>query len=207
MAEGSSFFGKLGKSLALTGALAGGGGAAAGYGMSDKLSLRNEYVVNAKPEKVWKVLKDPELTPRWMPQDILDIAKVETLKPHGLAKVGAFFSGGDAAEGPNDPTHRFTLRDGQTIDIRAEYEEDAQAFRETVTSPATGMEKYFTSFSWGFEMQKVAGEENQTRVVVVRRAKAKRPFGVLLVLYRKLSGKHTSDAKRIIEGVERVARD
>lgn len=190
---GSSLGGKLGKLLAGLVAVGGGGGAAVGYGMGDKDEIRHEIVIDAKIDKVWDLLSDPEKTPRWMPQDILDVVKVEKLKP--------------PKEQPTPATHRFVLRDGRTIDIHASVEDDPKVFRETIVSRSEGESKYFTSFEWGFEIYKSSDDRNKTRIVLIKRAQAKRPLGVIAATYYRLTGKQKQNAQRIVQNIERVARE
>ncbi len=199
--------GKFGKVAALVAALGGGGGAAVGYGMTDKQTVRQEYTVDAKVGKVWDLLKDPENLPKWIPQDLLDIERVETLKPARESKIGAFFGGGEPPEGPSDPTHRIVLRDGRSIDVGAEYEDEKDVYRQTLVSRSAGENKFFTGFEWGYEVRESSEDRKKTRLVFIKRAKAKRPHGVILALFYRLTGKQQQNALSMVQSVERAVRD
>jgi len=161
------------------------------YGASDRDEFKHEVVIKAKPGAVWDLLSDPTKIPRWMPQDLLNIERVETIE---RPEKGA-------------TTHRLVLRDGRVIELNVSKESDDKLTRASVVSPRTGSDQWYSSLEWGFETEKIDGTKTESNLKFTMRYTLTRPFGVLRQSCRRLTGKSEADAKRIFEGIERAARE
>lgn len=179
------------KVAGLAGAVGVGGVAGVSMGASERDEFKHEVVIKAKVDKVWELLSDPANTPRWMPQDLLNIERVEKTERREKGEA----------------THRIVLRDGRTIEINAERGDDDKTFRESVVSPRTGYDAWYSSLEWSFEVEKIQGTRTESKLVFTTRYTLTRPFGTLRQFVRRISGRTQADAQRIFEGIERAARD
>lgn len=161
------------------------------YGASDRDEFKHEVVIKAKPDKVWELLEDPTKIPRWMPQDLLDIARVEVVERREKGET----------------THRLVLRDGRVIELNVSKESDDKLTRASVMSPRTGYDAWYSSLEWGFETEKIDGTRTESNLKFNMRYTLTRPFGTLRQFVRRITGKAEADAKRIFDGIERAARE
>lgn len=187
-----------------------GAGGAAGYGYmgEDKGIVKRDMVLQVRSQKVWDLLSDPVNTPRWLPKEVLDIDKVESIGPKGIEKLADFFGASDTpTPAPGEANYIFTLRDGSKLKFAVTVEEEEKVRREKIVLKEGQFAKYVTSAEWGFEVERAEESRRETKVTISKKMRYKRPEGVLLELYNRLTGKSDQLNARVFEGIERAARD
>lgn len=178
-----------------------------GFSQAPTMAARTEVVVNASQDDVWELVSDPRRTGEWLPKEVAEIERVEMLSggkvQRAAGKVLDMLAGETTPSGKNVPTHRYHLAGGKFLDMQI-VEERGRRYLERVVGGNSGVEGFFESMQWGFEVRE-GDKKGTTLLTIIQEGVSKRPLGTFLKSIMVWAGKPASNARRMAANIEKIA--